>query len=80
MVARCSVELMRSLCLQGAVRGRKCRTTISDTKAEGPLYKTEVIHRRCPWWRLEAVEYAKLEWVDWFNQSAHRDKCRCLHI
>jgi putative transposase len=38
VVARCSVErLMRSLCLQGAVRGRKCRTTISDTRAEGPL-------------------------------------------
>jgi transposase InsO family protein len=30
-VARCTVErLMRSLGLQGAVRGRKCRTTIAD--------------------------------------------------
>jgi len=188
VVARCSVErLMRSLCLQGAVRGRKCRTTISDTRAEGPLdlvkrqfhasrpdqlwvadftyvatwagfvyvafvidvfarriigwrvarsmhaelvldaleqavwsrsgakgvvhhsdrgsqylsiryserlaeanaqpsvgsvgdsydnalaetiiglFKTEVIHRRGPWRHLEAVEYATLEWVDWFN-------------
>ena len=31
------------------------------------LYKTEVIHRRGPWRILEAVEYATLEWVDWFN-------------
>jgi len=31
------------------------------------LFKTEVIHRRGPWRHLEAVEYATLEWVDWFN-------------
>ena len=29
------------------------------------LYKAEVIHR--PWRTLEAVEYATLVWVDWFN-------------
>ncbi len=31
------------------------------------LYKAEVIHRRSPWRSLEAVEFATLEWVDWFN-------------
>ena len=31
------------------------------------LYKTEVIRRRGPWKSLEAVEFATLEWVDWFN-------------
>ena len=31
------------------------------------LYKTEVIHHRGPWKGREAVEYATLEWVDWFN-------------
>jgi transposase InsO family protein len=31
------------------------------------LYKAEVIHRRGPWRSLEVVEYATLEWVDWFN-------------
>jgi transposase InsO family protein len=31
------------------------------------LYKTEVIHARGPWRSLDAVEYATLEWVDWFN-------------
>ena len=31
------------------------------------LFKAEVIHRRGPWRNLEAVEFATLEWVDWFN-------------
>jgi transposase InsO family protein len=31
------------------------------------LYKTEVINRRGPWRHVEAVEYATLAWVDWFN-------------
>jgi transposase InsO family protein len=31
------------------------------------LYKTEVIRRRGPWRNLEAVEFATLEWIDWFN-------------
>lgn len=31
------------------------------------LYKTEVIRKRGPWKNLEAVEYATLEWVHWFN-------------
>ena len=33
------------------------------------LYKAEVIWRRGPWRSLEAVEYATLEWVDWFNNK-----------
>ena len=31
------------------------------------LYKAEVIHRRGPWRTMEAVEFATLKWVDWFN-------------
>ena len=31
------------------------------------LFKAEVIHRRGPWRGFDAVEYATLEWVDWFN-------------
>ena len=31
------------------------------------LFKAEVIHRRSPWRSFDAVEYATLEWVDWFN-------------
>ena len=33
------------------------------------LYKAEAIHRRGPWRSFEAVEYATLEWVDWFNNQ-----------
>ena len=32
------------------------------------LYKAELIHHRGPWHGLEDVEYATLEYVDWFNQ------------
>ncbi len=31
------------------------------------LFKAEVIHRCGPWRSFEAVEYATLEWVDWYN-------------
>ncbi len=31
------------------------------------LYKTELIRNRGPWRNLEEVEFATLEWVDWFN-------------
>src|SRR5215471_5881864 len=31
------------------------------------LFKTEVIRRKGPWRHLEAVEFATLVWVDWFN-------------
>lgn len=31
------------------------------------LYKAEVINPRGPWSDVKAVEFATLEWVDWFN-------------
>jgi putative transposase len=31
------------------------------------LYKTELIRRGGPWKGIDDVEYATLEWVDWFN-------------
>jgi transposase InsO family protein len=31
------------------------------------LFKTEVIQCKGPWRHLEAVEFATLRWVDWFN-------------
>jgi transposase InsO family protein len=33
------------------------------------LYKAEVIRHERPWKGLDAVEYATLEWVDWFNHA-----------
>ena len=31
------------------------------------LYKTELIRNKGPWRNLDQVEYATLEYVDWFN-------------
>jgi len=31
------------------------------------LFKTEVIRRQGPWRHVEAVEFATLAWIDWFN-------------
>jgi putative transposase len=31
------------------------------------LYKTELIRQRGPWRGIDDIEYATLEWVDWFN-------------
>jgi putative transposase len=31
------------------------------------LYKTALIRRCGPWKGIDEVEYATLEWVDWFN-------------
>jgi putative transposase len=33
------------------------------------LYKTEVIRHEGPWKGLEQVEFATLEWFDWFNHT-----------
>ncbi len=33
------------------------------------LYKTEIIWPRGPWRNIDEVEYATLEWVDWFNNK-----------
>ena len=33
----------------------------------GLLYKAELVHRRGAWRSFEAVEFATLTWVNWFN-------------
>ncbi len=33
------------------------------------LFKTEIIWPNGPWRNLEEVEFATLEWVDWFNNK-----------
>jgi hypothetical protein len=38
------------------------------------LFQTEVIRHAGPWRRLEAAEFATLEWVAWFNT------CRLLEL
>jgi transposase InsO family protein len=47
------------------LKARLWRDALAETI--NGLYKAEVIHRRGPWRTMEAVEYATLEWVDWFN-------------
>ena len=42
-------------------------TTTRSAETVIGLYKTEVIRRRGPWRNIEEVEFATLEWVDWFN-------------
>ena len=45
--------------------GDSCDNALAETI--NGLYKTEVIRCRGPWKNAEEVEYATLEWVDWFN-------------
>ena len=45
--------------------GDSCDNALAETI--NGLYKSEVIRRRSPWKNMEEVEYATLEWVDWFN-------------
>jgi transposase InsO family protein len=49
--------------------GRQRRRLVRQRAGESinGLYKAEVIRRRGPWRNIDAVEYATLEWVDWFN-------------
>jgi putative transposase len=42
------------------------------------LYKTELIRRRGPWRGLDDVEYATLEWVDWFNHRRLLEPLGCV--
>jgi transposase InsO family protein len=57
----------------GRSRGRDFVGSVGDSYVNAlaetiiGLYKTEVIHQRGPWRHIDAVEYATLEWVDWFN-------------
>jgi putative transposase len=45
--------------------GDSCDNALAETIIG--LFKTEVIHPRGPWKTVDEVEYATLEWVDWFN-------------
>src|SRR3954466_12322515 len=45
--------------------GDSCDNALAETIIG--LFKTEVIHRRGPWRSFEAVEFATLAWVAWFN-------------
>ena len=42
------------------------------------LFKAEVIRHGGPWKGLEDVEFATLEWVDWFNNARLLEPIGCL--
>ncbi len=42
------------------------------------LFKNEVIRRSRSWRNLESVEYATLEWVDWFNNRRLLEPIGCV--
>ena len=45
--------------------GDSCGNALAESV--NGLCKTEAIRRRGPWRPLEAVEFAILKWVEWFN-------------
>jgi putative transposase len=47
-------------------------TTTALAETINGLYKTEVIRKQGPWRTVDEVEYATLEWGDWFKN------CRLL--
>ena len=49
------------------VKHRSRRPSASPSETVIGLFKAEVIYARGPWRNFEIVEYATLEWVDWFN-------------
>ena len=39
------------------------------------LYKTELINQQGPWKTMEQVEFATLQWVDWYNHRRLHGSC-----
>lgn len=39
------------------------------------LYKTELINHQGPWKTLDEVEFATLEWIDWYNNTRLHSAC-----
>ena len=73
---------MRDLALQGVIRyterlaeagiepsvssvGDSYDNALAETI--NGLFKAEMTHRKGPWQSFDALEYARLEWADWFN-------------
>jgi len=65
-----SIRYTERLAEAGAVtsvgsRGDSYDNALAETMIG--LYKTELIRHRGPWKGIDDVEFATLEWVDWFN-------------
>ena len=46
---------------------KRVNSNSNSTETSNGLFKTEVIRKRGPWRSIDDVEFATLEWVDWFN-------------
>ena len=42
-------------------------------------YKTELINQQGPWKTMEQVEFATLQWVDWYNHQRLHGSCEETH-
>lgn len=54
--------------------GDRYHTALAETI--NGLFKADIIHRRGPWRSFDAVEYATLDWVDWFKARRLREPIR----
>jgi putative transposase len=73
-----SIRYSERLAAAGAVASVGSKGDSYDNAAAeslNGLYKTELIRRRGPWRSLDDVEYATLEWVDWYNQRRLHSWC-----
>jgi putative transposase len=65
-----SIRYTERLAQAGAVTSVGSRGDSDDNALAETIigrYKTELVRRRGPWKGIDQVEYATLEWVDWFN-------------
>jgi transposase InsO family protein len=65
-----SIRYTERLAAAGAVTSVGSRGDSYDNalaESVNALYKAELVRRRGPWKGLEDLEFATLEWVDWFN-------------
>ena len=65
-----SIRYTERLGEAGAVCSVGCRGDSYDNALAETiigLLKTELIRNPGPWKNLDAVDYATLEWIDWFN-------------
>lgn len=72
-VGACQVSLRYSerlaeACIEPSVGGVGDSYDNALAETINGFYKAKVIHRRGPWRDFEAIEFAKLEWVEWFNK------------
>jgi putative transposase len=68
--AECAIRYTERLAEAGVVASVGSRGDSYDNalaESFNGLYKTEVIRKRGPWRGLVDVEYATLEYLDWFN-------------